>query len=102
MRLPEWAMQIFGLDEGGLHTAKLICAVVLIVLYIFMTRRNHVGGMLALPIFFAALLEDMGFYATAPFFVIGVMFLMGERRPQWMVVISEIPCSDWIWLTAAI
>ena len=90
MRLPEWAMQVFGLDEGGLQTAKLICAVVLIVLYVLMTRRNHVGGMLALPIFFGALLEDIGFYATAPFFIIGVMLLMGERRPQWMVVIAAL------------
>ena len=90
MRVPEWTVQIFSLGEGSLHTAKLVCAAVLVGLYLFLTRRNHVGGMLALPILFAALLEDMGFYALAPLFVIGVMFLMGERRPKWMAMITAL------------
>ena len=47
-------------------------------------------GILALPIFFAALLEDMGFYATAPLFIVGVMFLMGERRPKWMAIVAAL------------
>jgi hypothetical protein len=90
MRVPEWAVAALGLGDGGLHTAKLVCAGVLLVLYVVLMRRNHVGAMLALPIFFAALLEDMGFYATAPLFIVGVMFLMGERRPRWMAIITAL------------
>lgn len=90
MRVPDWAVRIFSLGDDGLNSVKLVCAAVLVVLYIFMMRRNRVGGMLALPILFAALLEDLGFYATAPFFVIGVMFLMGERRPQWMAIVTAL------------
>lgn len=90
MRLPEWVVRMFSLDEGALTPTKLICAALVIALYVFMMRRNHVGGMLALPILFASMLEDMGFYATAPFFIIGVMFLMGERRPKWMVIITAL------------
>ena len=90
MRMPEWIVRLFSLDEGALTSAKLVCAALFIAVYVFLMRRNHVGGMLALPILFAALLEDMGFYATAPFFAIGVMFLMGERRPQWMLLITAL------------
>lgn len=90
MRLPSWAVQAFGLGQDGLHSAKLACAAILILVYLLLMRRNHVGGMLALPVFFAALLEDMGFYATAPLFIVGVMFLMGERRPQWMAIIAAL------------
>ncbi len=82
MRVPEWVAVGASLDDAALHTVKLICAAILILVFLFMVRKNHVGGMLALPIFFAALLEDMGFYATAPFFIVGVMILMGERRPK--------------------
>ncbi len=90
MRVPGWAAEVFALDDGGLHAAKLVCAAVLILVYLVLTWRNHVGGILALPIFFAALLEDMGFYATAPLFIVGVMFLMGERRPKWMAIVAAL------------
>ena len=90
MRVPEWVVQIISLEENALPSVKLICAAVLVVLYVFLMRRNHVGGILALPILFAALLEDLGFYATAPFFIIGVMYLMGERRPQWKVMVMAL------------
>ena len=90
MRLPEWYVRVLSLDEASLDTAKLVCAAVLVALYLLIMCRNHVGGMLALPILFAALLEDMGFYATAPLFIVGVMFLMGERRPKWMAIIVAL------------
>lgn len=90
MRVPEWAVRVFALGEDGLNSAKLVCAAVFIALYLFLMHRNRVGGMLVLPILFAALLEDFGFYATAPFFVIGVMYLMGERRPQWMAIVTAL------------
>lgn len=90
MRIPDWVVRILSLDVEALPSIKLVCAGVLIGLYVFLVRRNHVGGMLALPILFAALLEDLGFYATAPFFIIGVMFLMGERRPKWMAIVMAL------------
>ena len=31
-------------------------------------------------------IRDMGFYAMAPLFIIGVTLLMGERRPQWIAL----------------
>lgn len=90
MRVPEWIMQILGLEEGGLTAVKLLCAAVLLVIYVILARRNQVGAMLALPLLFAVVLEDMGFYATAPFFVIGVMFLMGERRSKWIAIVTAL------------
>ena len=43
-----------------------------------------------LPLFFAALLEDFGFYTLAPFFIIGIMYLFGERRPKPMALIMAL------------
>jgi hypothetical protein len=48
------------------------------------------GAMLTLPLFFAALLEDMGFYSLAPIFIVGVMFLFGETRPKPMLAIMAL------------
>jgi hypothetical protein len=56
----------------------------------FYMRRNILGAMLTLPLLFAALLEDMGFYALAPFFIIGVMFMMGERKAKPMVLVAAL------------
>ena len=88
--LPAWALAWFSLDEAALHPVKLGCAGVLIALYLAAVRTNPVGAMLALPVFFGALLSDIGFYSLAPFFVVGVMCLMGERRPGWMALITAI------------
>lgn len=90
MRFPDWIVQIFGLGDGALGSVKLGCAAILVMIYLVMTHRNNVGGMLALPIFFAALLEDLGFYAMAPLFIVGVMLLMGERRPKWMAIVTAL------------
>ena len=84
LRVPDFIGGMMGLPADGLGTIKLVTAFPLMVLFGWMAYRNQVGGMLALPIFFAALLEDMGFYALAPGFAMCVMFLMGERRIKWM------------------
>ncbi len=84
MRVPDFIGGMMGLPADGLGTIKMLTAAPLILVFAWMAWRNHVGGMLALPIFFAALLEDMGFYALAPVFAMGIMFLMGERRIKWM------------------
>jgi hypothetical protein len=90
MNLPEWIIAKNNIPEAGQARVKIITAAVLLVIYLIFTWRNHVGGILALPVFFAALLEDMGFYALAPFFIIGVMILMGERRLSRMAMIMPL------------
>ena len=73
--------------EAGIGRVKIVCAAVLFTIYLLLSWRNHVGAILALPIFFAALLQDMGFYALAPVFIVGIMILMGERRITRMAMI---------------
>ncbi len=87
MTIPEKIAPLFSIEEEGLGNFKLICAAVLFIVYLGFAWRNHVGGILALPIFFAALLQDIGFYALAPVFIIGVMILMGERRATRMALV---------------
>lgn len=87
MNVPEWFASMMSLEKTGLHAMKLFFAAVLVVIYIIAIRGNHVGGILALPILFAAFLQDYGFYAMAPIFILGVMYLFGERRYKHMVVI---------------
>lgn len=90
MVVPEKIAAIRGIEESALGQFKLICAAVLFVVYLAITWRNHVGGILALPIFFAALLEDVGFYALTPVFIVGVMVLMGERRSSRIALITPL------------
>ncbi len=86
--VPDWVVGALELEKTGQHTTQLILAGLLIVLFLLLVRRNQLGGMLALPILFAAMLQDLGFYGLAPFFIMGVMYLMGERRLRHMLVIS--------------
>ena len=72
------------------HVIRTICAAILIGIFIYYMRRNMVGATLTLPLFFAAMLEDMGFYSLAPIFIIGVMFLFGERRPKPMIAVMAL------------
>ncbi len=88
MVLPDWIASAMSLEKPGLHIVKLICAGVLVAAYLFAMGQNHVGGIIALPILFGAFLQDFGFYAMAPIFIIGVMFLMGERRFKRMLAIT--------------
>ena len=87
MNLPEWIAGLMGLEKGGLHVVKLISAAVLVAIYGILMKGNHLGAILALPILFAAFLQDFGFYAMAPLFILTVMFLMGERRFKHMGII---------------
>ena len=92
--LPQWLSGVevtdTAADKSALHTAQLICAGVLIALYIFFARKNMVGAMLTLPVLFAAMMQDLGFYALAPAFVVGVMCLMGERRAGWIALVTAL------------
>lgn len=90
MRIPDWIAAFFSVEGAGLHLIRIIVAAILIGIFIYYMRRNTIGAMLTLPMFFAAMLEDFGFYSLAPFFIIGVMFLFGERRPKFMVAIMML------------
>ena len=93
MNLPDWAAALMGWDKPGLHAAKLVCAAALLSGYALAIRGNPLGGMLALPILFSALLQDFGFYAAAPVFMLGVMHLMGERRCKHLLAIMTGLCA---------
>jgi len=80
MNLPQILAGTDKPNDPALNQMKLICAAVLVVIYLVLMLRNHVGGILALPILFAAMLQDLGFYTLAPFFIMGIMFLMGQRK----------------------
>ena len=90
MRIPDWIAAIISAEGAGVHLIRIIVAAILIGIFIYYMRRNMIGAMLTLPMFFAAMLEDFGFYSLAPFFIIGVMFLFGERRPKFMVAIMML------------
>ena len=90
INLPKLLAGTNDVSSPELHRYKLICAAVLGLLFIVLAWRNHVGAVLALPLFFAALLQDIGFYALAPVFILSVMFLMGDRRPGMMATIMAV------------
>ncbi|MFZ9038156.1 MAG: hypothetical protein ACO3DT_08820 [Gammaproteobacteria bacterium] len=90
MRVPEWIAGTSEPGDAGLHTARLIVAAILIAVVVYFIRHHRVRVALMLPLFFAALLEDFGFYTLAPFFIIGVMYLFGERRPKPMALIMAL------------
>ncbi len=87
MVLPERIAAAMSIEQAEAGQIKIYCAVGLFVLYLLFGWRNHVGAIMTLPIFFAALMEDMGFYALAPVFIIGIMILMGERRVSRMALV---------------
>ena len=90
LRVPGWIAALVSAEGSSVHVIKIICAVILIGIYTFYMRRNILGAMLTLPLFFAALLEDMGFYSMAPIFIVGVMFMMGERKAKPMVLVASL------------
>ena len=90
MRLPDWIAAWFEVDGTTLHILRMVCAVILIGLFLTQIRRNMVGSILTLPLFFAVLLEDIGFYSLAPVFIIGVMFLFGETRRKPMAAVMAL------------
>ncbi len=90
MRVPEWIVALVSAEGSTVHVIRVICAAILIGIFMFYMRRNLLGAMLTLPLLFAVLLEDMGFYSVAPFFIIGVMFMMGERKAKPMVLVAAL------------
>jgi hypothetical protein len=90
MRVPDWIASQIGTDGTGLHLIRIICAVILTAIIIYYLRIHRVRVALVLPLFFAALLEDFGFYSLAPLFIVGVMYMFGERRPKWMLSIMAL------------
>jgi hypothetical protein len=90
MRVPDWIAAGFGFEKTGLHLTRIIVAAILVSIVVYFVRHHRVRVALMLPLFFAALMEDFGFYALAPFFIIGVMYVFGERRPKHMAVITAV------------
>ncbi len=45
----------------------------------------RMGGILLVPVLYAAFMNDIGFYVLTPFFIAAVIFLMGERR--WLLIL---------------
>ncbi len=84
INLPKILAGTTDVGSPELNRYKLICAAVVTVLFIIAAWRNHLGAVLALPVLFAAMMQDLGFYALAPVFILGIMFLMGERRAGMM------------------
>ncbi len=93
MTVPDKIIEMQSIPEEGIAKVKFITAAVLFALYLIIGWRNHVGAILALPVFFAALMVDMGFYALAPVFIVGIMLLMGERRVSRMALITPLICG---------
>ncbi len=90
MNLPGMTGEWLSLDKSGLHQAKLLTAAVLITIFLLAIRGNHIGGMLTLPLLFGAFIQDFGFYFTAPFFILGTMYLMGERHWKNMIMVGAL------------
>ncbi len=90
MRLPEWIAGTSEPGDTGLHITRVVVAVILAAIVVYCIRLYRVRVALMFPLFFAALLEDFGFYTLAPFFIIGVMYLFGERRVKPMLLIMAL------------
>ena len=90
MRVPDWIAAAVSAEDSGLHLIRIIVAAILVAIVVYFIRHYRVRVALMLPLFFAALLEDFGFYTLAPFFIIGVMFLFGERRPKPMALVMAL------------
>ena len=90
MRLPDWIANLIAVEATCLHVIRVVCATILTAIIVYYIRLHRVRVALVLPLFFAALLEDFGFYTLAQFFIIGVMFMFGERRSKWMVSIMAL------------
>jgi len=45
----------------------------------------RMGITLALPLVYAALLQNTGYYFTTPFFLAAYLYMTGERRIKWLI-----------------
>jgi hypothetical protein len=48
----------------------------------------NVGAFILLPLTFAWSLKPIGFYAASPIFIACIIFLLGERRANWIIGIT--------------
>lgn len=90
LRVPNWIVALLSAEGSTVHVIRIVCALILIGIFMYYMRRNLLGAMLTLPLIFAAMLEDIGFYSLAPFFIVGVMFMMGERKAKPMIMIAAL------------
>ncbi len=88
LRVPGWIASLLSVEGNDIHPIKIICGVVLIGIYMAYMRRNILGAMITLPLFYAVLLEDVGFYSLTPLFIVAVMFMMGERKAKPMILVA--------------
>jgi len=56
----------------------------------------RMGITLALPLVYAALLQNTGYYFTTPFFLAAYLYITGERRVKWLIV---VPLAIYVVLT---
>lgn len=61
-----------------------------------MDSMIRMGLTFALPLVYAGLLNYTGYYFTTPLFLAGYLYLIGERRVKWLVV---VPLVIWVVLT---
>jgi len=47
----------------------------------------RMGITLALPLVYASLLEYTGYYFTTPFFLAAYLYVTGERRVKWLIIV---------------
>lgn len=47
-------------------------------------------SMLLLPVVYAYTMDWIGFYASTPFFIAAIIYLMGERRWKWIVGVTAL------------
>jgi hypothetical protein len=52
--------------------------------------RLRVLAMLILPLIYAYLLQDVGFYILTPFFIFLILFIGGERRIKWLLGVTFV------------
>lgn len=52
--------------------------------------RIRVISLLVLPLIYAYLLQDVGFYILTPFFILGLLLLAGERRIKYLLGITVV------------
>lgn len=50
----------------------------------------RMGAVLLVPVAYATLMNDIGFYVLTPFFIAAVIVLMGERRWLWILLVTVL------------
>lgn len=48
----------------------------------------RLGALFVLPLLYAYFMSDLGFYAMTPFFIVAVLWLLGERRWRYLLGVT--------------